>query len=69
MVRHTNHDDEEETFEDVDIDSDDEVIELPAPKPEMKIELVSLVSSKKGPIEVFQMKDSVDEKPNEMNLR
>ena len=57
LVRHTNHDDEEKTFENADIDSDDEVIELPAPKPDMKIELVSLVSPKNG-----------DEKPTETQL-
>ena len=48
VVRHTNHD-EEEIVEDVDIDSNDEVVELPAPKPNMIIELVSLVVPKKGP--------------------
>ena len=55
MAKHTNHDEDEESFEDADIDSDDEVIELPAPKRDMKIELVSLVSPKKGPIEDLQM--------------
>ena len=56
MERHTGYDDEdEESFENADIDSNDEIIELPAPKPDMKIELVSLVSPKKGSIEDFQM--------------
>ena len=55
MEKHTNQDDEEETFEDTDID--DEVVELPAPKADIKIELVSLVSINKGPIEDFQMED------------
>ena len=35
--------------------SDDEVIELPAPKPDMNIELVSLVSPKKLPVEDLEM--------------
>ena len=48
-------DDEDETFEDTDIDV--KVVELPTPKADIEIDLVSLVSINKGPIEDFQMED------------
>ena len=46
-------DEEEEIFEDVDIDSDDEIIELPAPdmKDRVSQEIITLISPKKEPAE------------------
>ena len=52
-IKDTSDDEEEEIFEDVDIDSDDEIIELPAPdlKDRVSQEIITLISPKKEPVE------------------
>ena len=56
-IKDTSDDEEDEIFEDVDFDSDDEIIELPAPDPKDRVgcEIITLISPKKEPVDDLEM--------------